>query len=211
MTDILLEISKNPRARALVHALGLPIPLPQSLRRDRGPWQARPLADARVAVGAADGAELVSVLADSLAAAGADTFIALPESLAAAFRAPGETFGRPARPLDSLAEGTPLNALVFDASGLGDVKGLRRLYEFFQPLVSRLSRSGRVVVLARTPDGATPEASAAQSALDGFVRSVAKEIGRLGATANLVHVARGAESRLNPVLRFGRSKRRSRS
>jgi 3-oxoacyl-[acyl-carrier protein] reductase len=202
MTDILLEISKNPRARAFVHALGLPIPLPQSLRRDRGPWQARPLADTRVAVGATDGAELISVLADSLTAAGADTFVALPEVLAAAFQAPGETFGRPSRPLGALAEGTSLNALVFDASGVNDVAGLRRLYEFFQPLVSKLARSGRVVVLARTPEGATPESAAAQSALDGFVRSVAKEIGRIGATANLVHVTRGAENRLNPVLRF---------
>jgi 3-oxoacyl-[acyl-carrier protein] reductase len=202
MTDILLEISKNPRARAFVHALGLPIPLPQSLRRDRGPWQARPLADARVAVGATDGAELISVLADSLTAAGADAFVALPEALASAFQAPGETFGRPARPLGALAEGTSLNALVFDASGVNDVAGLRRLYEFFQPLVSRLARCGRVVVLARGPDGATPESSAAQSALDGFVRSVAKEIGRIGATANLVHVTRGAENRLDPVLRF---------
>ena len=202
MTDFLLELSKNPRARALVHALGLPIPLPQSLRRDRGPWQERPLADARVAVGATDGAELVSTLAGSLAAAGADTFVALPAGLTTAFDAPGEMFGRPARPLDALPEGKLFNALVFDASGVHDTKGLQRVYEFFQPLVSKVARSGRVVVLARAPADTTPEAAAAQSALDGFVRSVAKEIGRLGATANLVLVARGAEGRLNPVLRF---------
>ena len=42
MTDFLLELSKNRRARALVHALGLPIPLPQSLRRDRGPGRSAP-------------------------------------------------------------------------------------------------------------------------------------------------------------------------
>ncbi|MGH7270480.1 MAG: SDR family oxidoreductase, partial [Polyangiaceae bacterium] len=34
------------------------------------------------------------------------------------------------------------------------------------------------------------------------IRSVAKEIGRVGATANLVLVARGTESRVGPVLRF---------
>ncbi len=202
MTDFLLELSKNPRTRAIVNALGLPIPLPQSLRRDRGPWQERPLADARVVVGATDGAELVPVLAEALTAAGADTFVALSAPLAAAFRAPGETFGRPARPLEALPEGTRLDALVFDASGVRDAKTLRRLYEFFQPLVSKIARSGRVVVLARTSEGTAPEEAAAQSALDGFVRSVAKEIGRVGATANLILVARGAESRLTPVLRF---------
>ena len=142
------------------------------------------------------------MLAESLTAAGADTFVAVPAALASAFGAPGEMFGRPARSLDALPEGKLLNALVFDASGVRDAKTLRRLYDFYQPLVSKLARSGRVVVLARTSENSTPDAAAAQAALDGFVRSVAKEIGRVGATANLVLVARGAESRLSPVLRF---------
>ncbi len=207
MSDFLLELSKNPRARALVGALGLPIPLPQPLKRDLGPWQQRPLADARVAVGAAAGAELVATLAESLTAAGADTFIRLPESLASAFRAPGETFGRPAKKLEALGEAREgermkLNAVVFDATGVVDVKGLRGVYEFFQPLVSQLARSARVVIVARPAEGTSPEAAAVQAALDGFIRSVAKEIGRVGATANLILVSRGAESRLGPVLRF---------
>jgi 3-oxoacyl-[acyl-carrier protein] reductase len=202
MSDFLLELSKNPRARAIVGALGLPIPLPQPLKRDRGPWQQRPLDDARVAVGAADGAELVATLAEALAAAGADTFLNVPSSLVGAFRAPGETFARPAKKLEGLAEGTRLDGLVFDATGVRDVKALRGVYEFFQPLVSKLARSARVVVLARTPEGTSPEAAAVQAALDGFIRSVAKEIGRVGATANLLLVTRGAESRVAPVLRF---------
>jgi 3-oxoacyl-[acyl-carrier protein] reductase len=203
MSDFLLELSKNPRARAMIGALGLPIPLPQPLKRDRGPWQQRPLADARVAVGAAEGSELIATLAEALAAAGADTFLNVPSTLVAAFRAPGETFGRPAKKLEALAEGTRLDGLVFDATGIRDVKALRGVYEFFNPLVSRLARSARVVVLARTPEGtSSPEAAAVQAALDGFVRSVAKEIGRVGATANLLLVTRGAESRVAPVLRF---------
>ena len=202
MSDFLLELSKNPRARALVGALGLPIPLPQPLKRDLGPWQQRPLADARVAIGAAGGAELVPVLAEALTAAGADAFVNLPDSLASAFRAPGETFGRPAKKLDELPEGTKLNGVVFDATGVVDVKGLRGVYEFLQPLVPLLARSARVVILARPPEGPTAEAAAVQSALDGFNRSLAKEIGRVGATSNLIHVSRGAESRLAPVLRF---------
>jgi 3-oxoacyl-[acyl-carrier protein] reductase len=202
MSDFLLELSKNPRARAIVGALGLPIPLPQPLKRDRGPWVQRPLDDERVAVGAAEGAELVATLAEALTAAGADTFLQMPESLVSAFRAPGETFGRPAKKLEALAEGTRLDGLVFDATGVRDVKALRGVYEFFQPLVSKLARSARIVVLARTGEGLSPEATAVQSALDGFVRSVAKEIGRVGATANLILVTRGAEARVAPVLRF---------
>lgn len=202
MSDFLVELGKNTTARSLVKSLGLPIPLPQALRRDRGPWRERPLADSRVAVGAAGGAELTRTLAECLAAAGANSYLALPALLAAAFTGPGETFGRPARPLETLAEKDRADALVFDATGVKDTAGLRALYDFFHPLVSRLGRSGRLVVLTRTSDGASAETAAARAALGGFVRSVAKEIGRLGATANLVIVANGAEARLAPVLRF---------
>lgn len=196
MTDVLLEIGKNPQARRLVKALGLPLPLPQPLARDKGAWSATPLFDKNIAVGAAEGAEVLESIATTLTAAGADPLLVGP--FADVFRAPGDTFGRPAKPLD---ENAKPHALVFDATGIKDAKGLRQLFDFFQPLVARVARSGRVVVLGR-PDGGE-----AQSALDGFVRSVAKEIGRGGATANLIQVARGAEDRLEPVLRFVLSSR----
>src|SRR5262249_51055581 len=93
-------------------------------------------------------------------------------------------------------------ALVFDASGVATAGGLRALYDFFHPLVGRLARCGRVVVLGRAADAPTPETAAARAALDGFVRSLAKEIGRRGATANLILVEPGAEARLAGVLRF---------
>ncbi len=61
----------------------------------------------------------------------------------------------------------------------------------------------RIVVLGRAlGSDATPERAAAGAALEGFVRSLAKEIGRTGATANLVLVEAGAEARLAAVLRF---------
>jgi 3-oxoacyl-[acyl-carrier protein] reductase len=202
MNDFLLTLGKNPRARAVVRALGLPLPLPVTLRRDDGPWRERPLADARVVVGAATGARLLSVVAECIASAGADPYVTSPEILSSGFVEPGETFGRPARPLSALTDDKRVDALVFDATGIHDAPGLRALHEFFHPLVGRLNRSGRIVVLARTAEDSTPEAAAAQGALSGFVRSVAKEIGRVGATANLVLVAQDAEGRLSPVLRF---------
>ena len=207
MSDFLLEVSKNPAARSFVRSLGLPIPLPQPLRRDTGPWQAQPLADAQCLVGATEGAELVGSVADCLAAAGADTWLSMPAPLARLFHDPGETFGRPARLASMLPADKTVSLLVFDASGVKTALGLRALFDFFQPLVTRVARCGRIVVLGRTTDGATPEAAAAQAALDGFVRSVAKEIGRKGATANLVLVQPGAESRLAGVLRFVLSRR----
>lgn len=201
MSDFLLDIGANPTARKLVKSLGLPIPLPEVLKRDRGPYGERPLADADVVVAGATGAELLDVIAPAVCAAGANPYVVSDDALAK-FREPGEIFGRPARNVSTLPEGARVRAVVFDASGIRDIAGLRALYETFQPLVARVGRSGRVVVLGRPLDDDSVEEAAAQRALEGFVRSVAKEIGRSGATANLVTVVRGAESRLAPVLRF---------
>lgn len=197
MNDVLLEIGKNPSARRLVKSLGLPIPLPEPLRRERGATPERPLQDRKIVVGGAG--DLIPIIAETLAPAGADPYVA--DGVRSAFVAPGEAFGRPPRPLDALGDAR-VDALVFDASSLSSAADLRALFDFFQPLVSRVARSGRVLVLARPAAGLSPEAAAAQAAVDGFVRSVAKEIGRVGATANLLLVAPGAERRASPALRF---------
>jgi 3-oxoacyl-[acyl-carrier protein] reductase len=94
-------------------------------------------------------------------------------------------------------------ALVFDATEIDDSARLRALYEFFHPVIRSLARNGRVLVLGTPPDEAdTPREATAQRALEGFVRSVAKEIGRNGSTAQLVEVARGAEGAIESTLRF---------
>jgi 3-oxoacyl-[acyl-carrier protein] reductase len=95
-----------------------------------------------------------------------------------------------------------LGALVFDATGIADSGGLRALYEFFHPVVRSLAPSGRVLVLATPPDAcATLRESIAQRSLEGFVRSVGKEIGR-GSTAQLIYVMPGGEAAIESTLRF---------
>ena len=96
----------------------------------------------------------------------------------------------------------PVAALVFDASGITSSAGLRSMYEFFHPVIRRVAPSGRVIVLGTPPDacGSVAE-SVAQRALEGFVRSVGKEVGK-GSTANLVYVEQGAEGAMASTLRF---------
>jgi 3-oxoacyl-[acyl-carrier protein] reductase len=94
-------------------------------------------------------------------------------------------------------------ALVFDATGIADSTELVELQRFFYPSVGRLLRSGRVVVIGTPPAAAgSARAHTAQRALEGFTRSLAKEIGGRGATAQLVYVERGAEGELASTLRF---------
>jgi 3-oxoacyl-[acyl-carrier protein] reductase len=94
-------------------------------------------------------------------------------------------------------------ALVFDASGIADSTELVELQRFFYPAAPRLRRSGRVIVLGTAPALAgSARAHTAQRALEGFTRSIAKEIGGKGATAQLVYVEPGAEDQLDSTLRF---------
>jgi 3-oxoacyl-[acyl-carrier protein] reductase len=95
-----------------------------------------------------------------------------------------------------------VGGLVYDASGAASVADLRGLYEFFHPFARSLHPCGRVVVLgAPVEECRSPEQATAQRALEGFVRSVGKEFGR-GSTAQLVYVAKDAESNVESTLRF---------
>ena len=126
------------------------------------------------------------------------------ESLAH-FVAAGEAFGRPPIHLKSGAPdaGFGVHGLVFDATALSTPEGLASLHDFFHPWLGNLNTCGRIVVLGRMIEKSmSPAAQATQLALEGFVRSVAKEVGRRGATAQLIQGAKGAEERLGPALRF---------
>ncbi|QQQ76338.1 3-oxoacyl-ACP reductase [Saccharothrix sp. 6-C] len=97
------------------------------------------------------------------------------------------------------ADGERYGALVFDASGIDSVERLRELYEFFQPVIRSLGPCGRVVVFGTPPEQAGSQI--AQRALEGFTRSVGKELKR-GGTAQLVQVAPGAETAIESTVRF---------
>jgi 3-oxoacyl-[acyl-carrier protein] reductase len=202
MSDFLLELSSNRTASMLIKAAGLPIPLPTPLARPKGPYTEQILSDQLAVVGG-EGA-LSGLLAQLLVIAGANTAVIGPQ-LAGAFAVPGEAFGRKQRILatDELIEGEKAQALVFDATGLETIADLKQVYDFFHPRMRGLARSGRVLILARPPEEASNvEQAAMRQSLAGFSRSVAKEIGKLGASANLIYVAGGAEARLVHVARF---------
>jgi 3-oxoacyl-[acyl-carrier protein] reductase len=93
--------------------------------------------------------------------------------------------------VDGLAEGARVGAVVLDLSAATDPEQLAALRVLGAPAVKRLARNGRVVVVGTDPASLTDVGEVAtQRALEGAVRSLAKEL-RAGATANLV-LARGA-------------------
>ena len=99
-------------------------------------------------------------------------------------------------------DGVKLGALVYDATGIEDAEDLKALYEFFHESIRDLGPSARLVVLGTPPElSAGRRQAVAQRALEGFVRSAAKEL-RHGATGQLVYVAPGGEGNAESTLRF---------
>ncbi|MGA8845472.1 MAG: 3-oxoacyl-ACP reductase [Nocardioides sp.] len=94
-----------------------------------------------------------------------------------------------------------LKGLVFDATGLTSSSDLSALREFFTPVMRSLSACARVVVIGTPPELVEGGERVAQRALEGFTRSLGKEIGR-GSTVQLVYVADGAEAAVSSTLAF---------
>ena len=174
MADRYSQFAKSAPGRFLVKRLGLPNPT--TLRRHR---PGDPVVDGPLVLGGAPGGRLLGPAGKLLTSIGVDV-----------------------RPADGLVEGERAAALVFDATGIASSEALRELHAFFQPVLRRLGGCGRVVVLGTAPeDCPEPRAATAQRALEGFTRSVGKEITR-GSTAALVYVAPGAEEGVESTLRF---------
>lgn len=200
MSDRFLEFSQTAFGKQLSGLLGLPSP--PRLRRATGAYADQPLSGRTVMVGTAPTAAMAGPMLGALGGTGAELFVAPDHTGLAPLKAAAHTLGLVLKGEPSGEKFSP-NALVFDASGIDSAEGLRTLYDFLQPRVSRLSAHGRVVVVTRATTTADPVGQrTAAAALSGFVRSLGKEIGRKGSTVNLVVVANGGDANLAGVLRF---------
>ncbi len=197
MTDILLQVARNRRARRVVEALRLPLPLPRELERATGPWQRRELAGRTIAVAGFETEALAEPFARMLAEAGARVRVRVCELGApcAAFARAGEAFGTP---VEHAGDG-PLHGLVIDATRVGSPQALEAIYRELRGAARRIT--GRLVVLGQSTIS-DPIAASAAAALEGLVRSAAKELGWYGATAQLVTIDDGAEPRAAAIVRF---------
>ena len=173
MSDPLLKLSASPSARRLVRMLRLPVALPQTLRRPAGPLSSAPLEGRAVCVTGATHPF-------------ADTASARFTAAGAAMQAEGE-----------------LDVLTLVATDVDTREGLDALYEQAHARIRDVKKNGRVIVAGLAPDNApSPAAQARRAALNGFTRSLAKELGRRGATANYVVITDDAEAEAAEVALF---------
>lgn len=171
MSDRYQDLAHNPIGKFVVSNLGLPNP-PYLERYEGGP-----LVQGTVLTGAATQGPVSKAVTAALKACSID---------ATGVRADGKRY----------------KGLVFDATAIDSTAGLVALQEFFTPVLRQLSGNGRVVVVGRLPEDTDSEGAAiAQRGLEGFTRSLGKEVGG-GSSANLVYLAKGAEKALASTLGF---------
>lgn len=177
-SDRLADLAAGRWTGPLIRRLGLPSP--PRLRREDGPFRRDELAGRVISLGGAPGGYAMRVLRPLLAGLGAEVH-------------DGPVWSTRTR----------IDVAVFDATGCTDAASLAMLRGFFGPVMRQLAQSARLVVIA--PDAATantPAAAATARAMEGFVRSLAKEVGRNGSTANLLALHKHALERLGGPLAF---------
>jgi 3-oxoacyl-[acyl-carrier protein] reductase len=176
MNDILIRLANERYTAGLVRSLGLPAPV--ELRRG-GTVDAQPLARAQVLLAGAHKAYALETARSTLRALGGSVHDELVD------------------------DESNFDVVVMDATGCDTPAAMRVLYEVFHPVVRRLRPCSRIVVLA-TSLGAQerPEGAAVSRGIEGFVRALGKEIGKRGATANLLYLTRESLRGLAGPLRF---------
>lgn len=175
MADFLLEYGHKPGWKTIFSTLGITVP--PRLKRLKGNWKKQILAGKKVVT--ATGGINTSVISNINDELGGHALI------------------------NSLPTDDRADVLLFDATGIETVTQLKSLYDFFHANAGKLANNSRVVIISHNPTGSAENFSA-QQAIEGFSRSVAKEVGRKGVTVNLVRLENKSvtEKQLLPVLHF---------
>ncbi|HEV8077331.1 MAG TPA: short chain dehydrogenase, partial [Marinobacter sp.] len=178
MSDLYFKLINTSLGQTAANTLGLPAPVPlQRLKRVD-----QPFIEGDVLLGAASGGKLISELGQVLGASAAKLYHASGDKRLVDSAKAGNRTQPMVLPLGKPGH---FSALVFDASGIKTPGELSAIYQFFHASIKSLAQNGRVLVLGQPVTSCRkPAHAAAQQALEGFVRSIAKEIGRKGATAN---------------------------
>lgn len=110
-----------------------------------------------------------------------------------------------------------IDALVLNVSGLTQPSDFDALYQASHHAMAKLNHNARIIIITdackaiHSVDAKEKATDAFQAsivpALAGFMRALSKEVGRLGATVNMIHIQDKAISRLPAVLHFILSRR----
>ncbi|OZG70943.1 3-oxoacyl-ACP reductase [Hahella sp. CCB-MM4] len=218
MSDLLLTLANSPGTSKIIKTIGLPTPT--ILARETTGFTAHPLKDRNTLLLSPSKGGCLRFLKKALTDAGAAPKIQWP-SITSKDITSKDITSKDITSNDINSDGTAsddirktgekgnlegnenFQIVIFDGTAIQDMTQYRLLFDSFQPLISKLTRNARILVLAREPEEEqSPQQAALARGLEGFTRSLAKEIGKKGSTANLIYLSQGAETRLEMPIRF---------
>jgi 3-oxoacyl-[acyl-carrier protein] reductase len=200
MGDFYEKMLKNDTGRKVLQGVGLPTPI--DLSRFHGQTV---FFEGNILVGASAGASALTALASTLKDAKAQIFFPANARTASDIKTTVEKSGLNIQQTccDKGSVTEKFDALVFDATGLKTTKDLKTLYNFFSPVIRHLKNNGRILILGRPHmKSQSAEQAASMRALEGFSRSLAKEIGKKSATSQVIYIEKGAEPLAQSAIRF---------
>lgn len=186
--------------RKVLSTVGLPTPI----ELNRYSASQATFLEGNVLVGTAKNGELISDIVRNLGESDANIFFPSASTTASEIVKAGAEHKVKVTQVEC-QKGMPekFNVVVFDASGIEDGEGLSQLYTFFNPIMRSLTSNARVIVIGRPHMKAkNGEKAAAMRALEGFTRSVAKEIGKKSSTSQVAYIEEGAEKQMDSTVRF---------
>ena len=197
MSDFYTNFANSGFGRALLGAVNLPTP--HILERYA---EGAPSFRGNILVGGTGASTAIDVIVAALQGSEANLYVTVGNGANSRVEgAVGSANGVTAYTPDK-EDDQKFKALVFDATGVADTTELKTVYEFLHPVIRKLEPCARVIILGETPELCNDrKKQTAQRALEGFLRSVGKEISR-GAAAALLYVAPGAEANAESPLRF---------
>jgi 3-oxoacyl-[acyl-carrier protein] reductase len=200
--------------KKVLSVVGVSTPVPL----ERFDQAQRSFVQGNILVGATSNALLTSMVIKTLAASEATVYLQDNDEHRVDFDITNvESNAKIAFYQQEIEQALRFKALIFDASAITCSENLVQMYRFFHATITSLAPCARIVVLAQSLDEVLcnkHEKSrnkhyklcnkhyVAQRALEGFVRSLGKEIGKKGATIHLLYVAKNNREGLRGPLQF---------
>jgi len=162
--DSFTQFTTNPTVQKIARRLSLPLTLPTLVRRHAETDVLRPLLGRKVVIIGSDAAALIPAL-KALGAMAAVGALATWDD--------------------------QIDAVVVDVDAIG---GPHALFATLQPGVKKLSAHCRVILLTRERSKPTPRDHADVEAVQGFAKSLARELGQRAITVNTLLLEKGAKA-----------------
>lgn len=106
-------------------------------------------------------------------------------------------------PQSGTQSNTQYAGAILDATEFTRIEQLTALKDFFSQASTRFSKNAHIVILGRDPKTCSgAETAAIMEGLNGFTRSLAKELGRKAMTVNLIYMSTGITQALAAPLNF---------